>query len=106
MKLFLTLILIVSFALVSAQNKELINSKRNISDSTLLSKSKKSDLVSKVEKETSSDIKSSTEKSNLAENINIVQEINTVLNYKVNRIWREDLYCLVCGKSSRSSRIA
>ena len=106
MKLFLTLILIVSFALVSAQNKELINSKRNISDSTLLSKSKKSDLISKAEKETSSDKKSNTEKSNLAENINLVQEINTVLNYIVNRIWREDLYCLVCGKSSRSSRIA
>ncbi|WP_426475846.1 hypothetical protein [Chryseobacterium balustinum] len=106
MKLFLTLLFIVSFALVSAQNKDLINVKRNISDSTLISESKKSDFISKAEKETSSDIKSSTEKSTLAENINIDQEINTVLNYKVNRIWREDLYCLVCGKSSRSSRIA
>ncbi|AZB30805.1 hypothetical protein [Chryseobacterium balustinum] len=106
MKLFLTLLFIVSFALVSAQNKDLINVKRNISDSTLISESKKSDFISKAEKETSSDIKSSPEKSTLAENINIDQEINTVLNYKVNRIWREDLYCLVCGKSSRSSRIA
>lgn len=96
----------VSFALVSAQNKELINEKKNISDPTFISESKKNELISKVEKETSSDIRSSTERSNLVQNINIVQEINTVLNYKVNRIWREDLYCLVCGKSSRSSRIA
>ncbi|MCD0479310.1 hypothetical protein LPB90_12660 [Chryseobacterium sp. LC2016-29] len=106
MKLFLTLLFIVSFALVSAQNKELTDEKQSISDPTFISESKKNELISKVEKETSSDIRSSTERSNLAENINIVQEINTVLNYKVNRIWREDLYCLVCGKSSRSSRIA
>jgi hypothetical protein len=106
MKLFLTLLFIISFALVSAQNKELNDEKQNISDPTFISESKKNELISKVEKETSSDIRSSTERSNLAENINIVQEINTVLNYKVNRIWREDLYCLVCGKSSRSSRIA
>lgn len=106
MKLFLTLLFIISFALVTAQNKELINEKQNISDSILISKTKKNELISKVEKETSSDTKSNTEKSDLAENINIVQEINTVLNYKVNRIWREDLYCLVCGKSSRLSRIA
>ncbi|OBW39526.1 hypothetical protein AB670_04136 [Chryseobacterium sp. MOF25P] len=106
MKLFLTLLFIISFALVTAQNKELINEKQNISDSILISKTKKNELISKVEKETSSDTKSNTEKSDLAENINIVQEINTVLNYKVNRIWREDLYCLFCGKSSRLSRIA
>lgn len=106
MKLFLTLLFIISFALVSAQNKELINEKQNISDSILISKTKKNDLILKVDKEASSGTKSNTEKSNLAENINIVQEINTVLNYKVNRIWREDLYCLVCGKSSRLSRIA
>ncbi|MEG1590909.1 hypothetical protein [Chryseobacterium sp.] len=106
MKLFLTLLFIISFALVSAQNKELINEKQNISDSILISKTKKNELISKVEKEASADTKSNTEKSNLVQNINIVQEINTVLNYKVNRIWREDLYCLVCGKNSRSSRIA
>ncbi|MBD3903527.1 hypothetical protein NAL32_00495 [Chryseobacterium sp. Ch-15] len=106
MKLFLTLLFIISFALASAQNKELANEKQNIADSTLISKSKKSELISKVEKETSSDTKSNTEKSNLAQKINIVQEINTVLNYKVNKIWREDLYCLVCGKSSKSSRVA
>lgn len=106
MKLFLTLLFIISFALVSAQNKELINEKQNISDSILISKTKKNDLISKVDKEASADTKSNTERSNLVQNINIVQEINTVLNYKVNRIWREDLYCLVCGKSSRSSGIA
>lgn len=106
MKLFLTLLFIVSFALVSAQNKELTEEKQSISDPTLLSESKKNELISKIDEEASADTKSKTEKSNLAENINIVQEINTVLNYKVNRIWREDLYCLVCGKSSRSSRIA
>lgn len=106
MKLFLTLLFIISFTLVSAQNKVLINENKNTSDSTFISESKKSELILKVEKETSSDTKSNTEKSNLAQKINIVQEINTVLNYKVNKIWREDLYCLVCGKTSKSSRIA
>lgn len=99
MKLFLTLLFLVSFALVSAQNKDLINVKRNISDSTLISESKKNNLISKVDKEASLDTKSNTEKSPIAQNINIVQEINTVLNYKINRIWREDLYCLVCQKN-------
>jgi len=106
MKLFLTLLFIVSFALVSAQNKELINVKRNISDSTLISESKKNNLISKVDKEALADTKSNTDKSNLAENINIVQEINTVLNYRVNRIWRQDLYCLVCMKNHNSERAA
>lgn len=106
MKLFLTLLFIVSFALVSAQNKELIIVKRNISDSTLLSESKKNELISKIDEGASADTKSNTDKSNLAENINIVQEINTVLNYKVNRIWREDLYCLVCVKNYNSERAA
>lgn len=105
MKLFVTLLLIVSFALVSAQNNELINLKQNTSDSTLISKSKKNELMSKVEKEASSDTKSITEKPAIAQNINIVQEINTVLNYKINRIWREDIYCLVCQKNY-SSRLA
>ncbi|MBM7417527.1 MULTISPECIES: hypothetical protein [Chryseobacterium] len=106
MKLFLTLLFIVSFALVSAQNKELIIVKRNISDSTLISESKKNSLISKVDKEASADKKSNTDKSNLAENINIVQEINTVLNYRINRIWRQDLYCLVCMKNYNSERAA
>lgn len=106
MKLFLTLLFIVSFALVSAQNKELINAKQNISDSTLISESKKNNLISKVDKEASADTKSNTDKSNLAENINIVQEINTVLNYRVNRIWRQDLLCLVCMKNYNSERAA
>lgn len=106
MKLFLTLLFIVSFALVSAQNKELINVKRNISDSTLISESKKNNLISKVHKETSSEKKSNTEKSNIAQNINIIQEINTVLNYRINRIWRQDLYCLVCVKNYNSERAA
>ncbi|WP_404987187.1 hypothetical protein ACI513_10100 [Chryseobacterium sp. M5] len=106
MKLFLTLLFIVSFALVSAQNKELIIVKRNISDSTLISESKKNSLISKVDKEVSADTKSNTDKSNLAENINIVQEINTVLNYRINRIWRQDLYCLVCMKNYNSERAA
>lgn len=106
MKLFLTLLFIVSFALVSAQNKELIIVKRNISDSTLISESKKNSLISKVDKEASADTKSNTDKSNLAENINIVQEINTVLNYRINRIWRQDLYCLVCMKNYNSERAA
>jgi hypothetical protein len=35
-------------------------------------------------------------KSIVTQNIDIVQEINAVLNYKINRIWRRDLYCLVC----------
>ncbi|WP_159473500.1 hypothetical protein [Chryseobacterium sp. 18068] len=106
MKLFLTLLFIVSFALVSAQNNELINLKQNTSDSTLISKSKKNELISKVEKEASSDTKSNTEKSAVAQNINIVQEINTVLNYKINRIWKEDLYCLVCQKNYSSRLVA
>lgn len=106
MKLFLTLLFIISFALVSAQNKELIIVKRNFSDSTLISESKKNSLISKVDKEVSADTKSNTDKSDLAENINIVQEINTVLNYRVNRIWRQDLYCLVCMKNYNSERAA
>lgn len=106
MKLFLTLLFIVSYALVSAQNKELIIVKRNISDSTLISESKKNSLISKVDKEASSDKKSNTEKSKIAQNISIDQEINTVLNYRVNRIWRQDLYCLVCMKNYNSERAA
>ncbi|MDF2554039.1 MAG: hypothetical protein K0R77_3314 [Chryseobacterium sp.] len=37
-----------------------------------------------------------TETSIAIQNIDIIKEINAVLNYKINRIWRRDLYCLVC----------
>lgn len=53
-----------------------------------------------------SETKSDTEKSIADQNINIVQEINAVLNYKVNRVWRKDLYCLVCIKNSDPGRAA
>ncbi|MFL9835329.1 hypothetical protein [Chryseobacterium terrae] len=97
MKLLLTFLLITCSALVSAQNKELNNEQQNIPDSVLVSKNKKNGLTLKINKKTSSEIKS-----DVAQNINIVREINTVLNYKVNKIWREDLYCLVCGRNYNS----
>ncbi len=47
-------------------------------------------------KKPSFDTKTDTEKSIATQNIDIIKEINAVLNYKINRIWRRDLYCLVC----------
>lgn len=85
---------------VFAQNEQLKQDSINIQ-----SKASKSMIVN-IDKKKSSNKKSNTEKSKLAQNISIDQEINTVLNYRVNRIWREDLYCLVCMKNYNSERAA
>ncbi|MFY1047864.1 hypothetical protein [Chryseobacterium sp. GP-SGM7] len=107
MKLYLILLFICSFALFSAQNKEPNNEKQTISDSVsvedkaLLERNMKdlenikSNSITKPEKEGS-----------IAKGITIVQGIDRILNYKVNRVWREDLYCLVCLKNYRSGRMA
>jgi len=81
------------------------------SDSALLSEKKEDHLIDKKkikspDHKTVSETKSDTEKSIADQNINIVQEINAVLNYKVNRVWRKDLYCLACIKNSDPGRVA
>lgn len=128
MKLFLTLILLFSFHFIFAQNieqtpenklkQDSVNLQNKVDEIMMVNVDEEkpqlytSDLISEVNTKnlnipkTSSDTKSTTEKSAIAQNINIVQEINTVLNYKINRIWREDLYCLVCQKNYSSRHIA
>lgn len=119
MKLFLQFILLFSFHFIFAQNTEhksenslkqdSVNVQNKVAEIMMVnvdkdkSQSQTSDSEVKTKNlttpKTSLDTKSTTEKSAIAQNINIVQEINTVLNYKINRIWREDLYCLVCQKN-------
>ncbi|MCX8524295.1 hypothetical protein OF897_10270 [Chryseobacterium formosus] len=107
MKLHLTLLFIFSFALFSAQNKELNHEKQIISDSVSL---KDKAILERNMKDlenikSNSKVKSETQES-VAKGITIVQGIDRILNYKVNRVWREDLYCLVCLKNFRSGRMA
>lgn len=107
MKLHLTLLFIFSFALFSAQNKELNHEKQIISDSVSL---KDKAILERNMKDlenikSNSKAKSETQES-VAKGITIVQGIDRILNYKVNRVWREDLYCLVCLKNVRSGRMA
>lgn len=85
---------------VFAQNEQLKQ------DSTNIQNNFSKNMIVNIDKKNSSDKKSNTEKSKIAQNISIDQEINTVLNYRVNRIWREDLYCLVCMKNYNSERAA
>jgi hypothetical protein len=130
MKSYLNLLFIFCFTIFSAQNKEPDSSNLKMtvktdtilnvnneksqsynSDSALLSEKKKDNLtdekkINSPDHKKASKTKSDTEKSITDQNINIVQEINAVLNYKVNRVWRKDLYCLVCIKNSDSGRSA
>ncbi|MDQ8141930.1 hypothetical protein [Chryseobacterium sp. CFS15] len=126
MKLFLQFILLFSFHFIFAQNTEhkpesslkqdSVNVQNKVAEIMMVnvdkdkSQSQTSDSEVKTKNLTtpkaSSDTKSTKEKSAIVQNINIVQEINTVLNYKINRIWREDLYCLVCQKNYSSRHIA
>lgn len=107
MKLHLILLFIFSFALFSAQNKQDINETQITSDSVSL---KDKALLEQIMKDlenikSNSKGKSETQES-VAKGITIVQGIERILNYKVNRVWREDLYCLVCLKNLRSGRMA
>jgi hypothetical protein len=107
MKLHLTLLFIFSFALFSSQHKELNHEKQIISDSVSL---KDKTILERNMKDlenikSNSKAKSETQES-VAKGITIVQGIDRILNYKVNRVWREDLYCLVCLKNFRSGRMA
>lgn len=95
MKLNLSFLLIFIFTIFSAQKKS--------SDTAAISQNKKNQIISeKVAKtdETTEHKKVSSEQqkdtATLAQNIDIVREINAVLNYKVNRVWRRDLYCFAC----------
>ena len=130
MKSYLNLLFIFFFTIFSAQNKELDSSNQKVtvktdtilnvnneksqsynSDSALLSEKKKENFtgdkkIKSPDHKKALETKSDTEKSIADQNINIVQEINAVLNYKVNRVWRKDLYCLVCIKNSNSARAA
>lgn len=130
MKSYLNLLFIFCFAIFSAQNKEPDSSNQKMtdtktailnidnersqlynSDSALLSDKKEDHLIDEKKVKSpdhkkASETKSDTEKSIADQNINIVQEINAVLNYKVNRVWRKDLYCLVCIKNSDPGRAA
>jgi len=81
------------------------------SDSVLLSEKKEDHLINEKkikspDHKKDSETKSDTEKTLADQNINIVQEINAVLNYKVYRVWRKDLYCLACIKNSDPGRAA
>lgn len=107
MKSFLYLILLFCSQLIFAQNSESITEKKFKQDSTNLrsynleknisDSASVSDKTKVIEnKKSSFDTKKDTEKSIVNQHIDIVQEINAVLNYKINRIWRKDLYCLVC----------
>lgn len=113
MKLCLNFLFIFSFTIFSAQNKELNfsshkktdpvnidfkNAQHNSSDSILTTESKENPIISGKKTE-------STEELIADQNTNIVQEINAVLNYKVNRVWKRDLYCLVC-ENYDSGRLA
>lgn len=87
------------------------NDKSQSYNSALLSDKKENHLIDEKKVKSpdhkkASETKSDTEKSIADQNINIVQEINSVLNYKVNRVWRKDLYCLVCIKNSNPGRAA
>ena len=130
MKSYLNFLFIFCFAIFSAQNKEPDSSKQKMTDtkitilnidnersqsynydSVLLSDKKEDHLIDEKkiksrDHKKASETKSDTEKSIADQNINIVQEINAVLNYKVNRVWRKDLYCLVCIKKSDPGRAA
>lgn len=107
MKSYLFLLFIFSFSLFSAQNKEEINETQIISDSVSL---KYKALLERNMKDlkniqSNSKIKPETQES-VAKGITIVQGIDRILNYKVNRVWREDLYCLVCRKNYSLKEIA
>lgn len=130
MKSYLNLLFIFCFTIFSAQNKEpnfsnqkMTETKTTIlnidtersqsyhSDSALLSEKKEDHLINEKkikspDHKKASETKSDTEKTVADQNINIVQEINAVLNYKVNRVWRKDLYCLVCLKNSDPRKAA
>lgn len=107
MKLHLTLLFIFSFALFSAQNKELNHETQIISDSVLLKDKAILELNRKGLENIKSNSKAKSEtQESVAKGITIVQGIDRILNYKVNRVWREDLYCLVCLKNVRSGRMA
>jgi len=109
MKLFLQFILLFSFHFIFAQNTEhkaenslkqdSVNVQNKVDEIMMVNVDEEKNNSNLNNQKTSLDRKSSKEKSEVAQNINIVQEINTVLNYKINRIWREDLYCLVCQKN-------
>ena len=95
MKLNLSFLLIFIFTIFSAQKKA--------SDTAAISQSNKNQILSeKVMKtnETTEQKKISFEQqkdtATLVQNIDIVREINAVLNYKINRVWRRDLYCFAC----------
>lgn len=116
MKLFLQFILLFSFHFIFAQNTEhkpenslkqdSVNVQNKVAEIMIVNVDEEKNNSNLNNQKTSLDRKSSKEKSAVAQNINIVQEINTVLNYKINRIWREDLYCLVCQKNYSSRHIA
>lgn len=94
MKLNLSFLLIFIFTIFSAQKKS--------SDTAAISQNKKNQIISEKAKtdETTEHKKVSSEQqkdtATLAQNIDIVREINAVLNYKINRVWRRDLYCFAC----------
>lgn len=105
MKLYLTLLFIFSFALISAQSTNFNSEKGRVSDSTVNGKKSFSDKkFEDLKEKVTTDSKDKVQKSIAGQNI--VQEINVILNYKVNRVWSEDLYCLVCLKNRKSRQIA
>jgi hypothetical protein len=83
MKPFLYFLFVFSGYFLFAQNTEL-KAENNVKQDTVSQNKSPENMTAKINKDTSSESKS--ERSKTAQNINIVQEINTVLNYKINRI--------------------
>lgn len=107
MKLYLTLFFIFNFAGISAQNKKLTDPQTSRFDSLLIINDPTSQIITPDLRKINAHIISNTKnKGSVVKNITIVQEISEILNYKANRIWRKDLYCLVCTKNSKSGQIA
>lgn len=82
------------FTIFSAQNNESDSVAAQHNKENLIHSGKSTQ--NNDHKETSTEIKSDKEKTVIAQNIDIVREINAVLNYKINRVWRRDLYCFAC----------
>lgn len=107
MKLYLILFLIFSFALFSAQHTARINKTPITSDSVSLKDKAILEQNTKDPENINSNSRAKPEtQESVVKEITIVQGLDIILNYKVNRVWREDLYCWVCLKSLKSARVA
>lgn len=109
MKLCLNLLFFFCFSVFSAQHKasDSLNQKKtdavNIHPKTAQSSSLDASAGAESKEYLRTSIKKteSIDETVADQNTSIVQEINAVLNYQLNRVWKRDLYCLVCENYSR-----